>query len=47
MISLAYAEAAAAPQQAAPSPFVSLMPLIVIFGIFYFLIIRPQPLPLN
>lgn len=28
--------------QEAPSPLVSLMPIILIFGIFYFLLIRPQ-----
>lgn len=41
MISTAYAQA---PQQTAaqPSPFVSIMPLLVIFVIFYFLLIRPQ-----
>lgn len=41
MISTAYAQA---PQQtaASPSPFVSIMPLLVIFVIFYFLLIRPQ-----
>ena len=27
---------------AAPSPFASLVPIIVIFAIFYFLLIRPQ-----
>ncbi|MDD3345561.1 MAG: preprotein translocase subunit YajC [Candidatus Omnitrophica bacterium] len=30
------------PQQGAASPLVQLFPLILIFGIFYFLIIRPQ-----
>lgn len=33
---------AQAPQPAPPSPFVSFLPLLVIFGIFYFLLIRPQ-----
>lgn len=28
--------------QPAPSPLLSFMPLILIFGIFYFLLIRPQ-----
>ncbi|MBI4051475.1 MAG: preprotein translocase subunit YajC [Elusimicrobia bacterium] len=28
--------------QPAPSPFISLIPLLAIFGIFYFLLIRPQ-----
>ena len=27
---------------AAPSPFASMLPIVVIFGIFYFLLIRPQ-----
>lgn len=38
-ISPAYAQAAEA---AAPNPFVQLAPLIFIFVIFYFLLIRPQ-----
>jgi len=39
----AYAQVAqGSGQQAAGSPLVSLMPIIVIFGIFYFLLIRPQ-----
>jgi preprotein translocase subunit YajC len=43
MISLLHADPiAAGAQQAAPSPFMSLLPLVVIFGIFYFLMIRPQ-----
>ncbi len=29
-------------QVPSPSPFISLLPLIVIFAIFYFLLIRPQ-----
>lgn len=33
---------AQAREPVAPSPFVSFLPLIVIFGIFYFLLIRPQ-----
>ncbi|MEQ1878357.1 MAG: preprotein translocase subunit YajC [Bdellovibrionia bacterium] len=37
--STAYAQTSAAP---APSMIESFLPLIVIFGIFYFLIIRPQ-----
>ncbi len=37
--STAYAQAAQAPQ---PSIIESMLPLVVIFGIFYFLIIRPQ-----
>ncbi len=49
MIQNAYAESAAttaatgAPAKAKPpSPIMSFVPLIVIFGIFYFLLIRPQ-----
>ncbi len=39
----AYAQAAQGPGQGATgSPLVSLMPIIIIFGIFYFLLIRPQ-----
>jgi preprotein translocase subunit YajC len=40
----AYAQGATtqAAGQAAPSPLVSLMPIILIFVIFYFLLIRPQ-----
>ena len=39
--SIAYAApATAAPQQ--PNPIVSFMPLILIFAIFYFMLIRPQ-----
>jgi preprotein translocase subunit YajC len=32
----------AAPQQAAPNPIGSIFPLLLIFLIFYFLLIRPQ-----
>ncbi len=46
MIQNAYAETpatpAAASKAAAPSPIMSFVPLIVIFGIFYLLLIRPQ-----
>jgi preprotein translocase subunit YajC len=38
-ISDALAAAAQAPQ---PSPFMSLLPLVLIFAVFWFLIIRPQ-----
>ncbi len=38
-ISNAYAQAAAAP---APNPLMSFLPLIILFGIFYFMLIRPQ-----
>ena len=41
LISSAYAQAAADPA-AAPNPFVSFLPLIILFGIFYFMLIRPQ-----
>ena len=39
LISSAYAQVGAA---AAPNPLMSFLPLIVIFGIFYFMLIRPQ-----
>lgn len=42
MESLAFAETPIVSQSAAPSPFMSLAPLLVIFVIFYFLLIRPQ-----
>lgn len=44
MISLLYADSIpnAAQQAASPSPIMSLLPLVVIFVIFYFLMIRPQ-----
>ncbi len=38
----AYAQAAGAQGQTAGNPLISLMPIIVIFVIFYFLLIRPQ-----
>jgi preprotein translocase subunit YajC len=40
LISSAYAQAA--PAAAAPNPLMSFLPLIIIFGIFYFMLIRPQ-----
>lgn len=40
-ISDAYAQAAGG-AAAAPNPLVSFLPLIVLFGIFYFMLIRPQ-----
>ncbi len=40
LISSAYAQAA--PGAAAPNPLMSFLPLIIIFGIFYFMLIRPQ-----
>ncbi|WP_440223547.1 preprotein translocase subunit YajC [Dokdonella sp. MW10] len=39
LISSAYAQDAAA---AAPNPIMSFLPLIILFGIFYFMLIRPQ-----
>ncbi len=43
MFTLAFAQAAAAPQAPAQSnPITSLMPIALIFIIFYFLLIRPQ-----
>jgi preprotein translocase subunit YajC len=39
-IANAYAQAAA--PGAAPNPLMSFLPLIVLFGIFYFMLIRPQ-----
>jgi preprotein translocase subunit YajC len=40
LISSAYAQAAA--PAAAPNPLMSFLPLIILFGIFYFMLIRPQ-----
>jgi preprotein translocase subunit YajC len=45
MLTLAFAQAesaAQAPTQAAQSPLIGLMPIALIFIIFYFLLIRPQ-----
>ncbi|MEO7198930.1 MAG: preprotein translocase subunit YajC [Dokdonella sp.] len=39
LISSAYAQTAAAD---APNPLMSFLPLIILFGIFYFMLIRPQ-----
>src|SRR5690606_17063382 len=39
-ISSAFAQAA--PGAAAPNPLMTFLPLIIIFGIFYFMLIRPQ-----
>jgi len=36
------AMAQAAPTASAPNPLMSFLPLIIIFGIFYFMMIRPQ-----
>ena len=38
----AYAQAAAAPTGGALAPFVQVVPIVLIFVIFYFLMIRPQ-----
>ncbi len=40
LVSSAFAQAAV--PAAAPNPFTSFLPLIIIFGIFYFMLIRPQ-----
>ena len=40
LISNAHAQAAA--PAAAPNPLMSFLPLIILFGIFYFMLIRPQ-----
>ena len=40
MISLAFAQTGAEP--AGPGPLVQFLPLILIFVVFYFLLIRPQ-----
>lgn len=52
MIDNLYADTAAttapaAPAKAQASPIMSFVPLIVIFGIFYFLLIRPQQKKMN
>lgn len=39
-ISSAHAQAAGA--AAAPNPLMSFLPLVVLFGVFYFMLIRPQ-----
>lgn len=42
-ISSAYAQAAApAAPAAAPNPLMSFLPLVILFGVFYFMLIRPQ-----
>jgi preprotein translocase subunit YajC len=40
LISSAHAQAAA--PAAAPNPLMSFLPLVILFGIFYFMLIRPQ-----
>ncbi|MFC1567195.1 preprotein translocase subunit YajC, partial [bacterium] len=42
MTSLAYAEGVAATQAPAGNPLMNLFPLIALFVIFYFFLIRPQ-----
>ena len=42
MIQLLYADSSSPQSTAAPSSIMSLMPLLFIFVIFYFLLIRPQ-----
>ncbi len=39
-ISSAYAQAAT--PAAAPNPLMSFLPLVILFGVFYFMLIRPQ-----
>jgi preprotein translocase subunit YajC len=41
LISTAHAQAAA-PAAGAPNPLMSFLPLVILFGIFYFMLIRPQ-----
>ena len=41
-IAAAHAEGAAAPGAQQPDPLMSFLPLILIFVVFYFLLIRPQ-----
>jgi preprotein translocase subunit YajC len=41
LISNAYAQAAGG-AAAAPNPLMSFLPLIILFGVFYFMLIRPQ-----
>ena len=41
-IASAHAQAAAGGAAAAPNPIMSFLPLIILFGIFYFMLIRPQ-----
>ena len=36
------ADTAAAPAQAQPSPLMSMLPFVLIFALFYFMMIRPQ-----
>jgi preprotein translocase subunit YajC len=38
----AYAQTAAAANPAQPNPFMSMVPLVLVFFVFYFLMLRPQ-----
>lgn len=43
LISAAHAAAAPAADAAAPgNPFITFLPLLILFGVFYFMLIRPQ-----
>jgi len=41
-IASAHAQAAAGGAAAAPNPIMSFLPLVILFGVFYFMLIRPQ-----
>lgn len=41
-IASANAQAAAGGAAAAPNPIMSFLPLVILFGVFYFMLIRPQ-----
>ena len=42
LIASAHAQAAAGGAPAAPNPIMSFLPLVILFGVFYFMLIRPQ-----
>jgi preprotein translocase subunit YajC len=42
LIASAHAQAAAGGAAAAPNPIMSFLPLVILFGVFYFMLIRPQ-----
>jgi preprotein translocase subunit YajC len=42
LISQAHAAAAPAASAGASNPFITFLPLLVLFGVFYFMLIRPQ-----
>ena len=42
LIASANAQAAAGGAAAAPNPIMSFLPLVILFGVFYFMLIRPQ-----